>query len=478
MRSIIAPVLLSMVLAGCASYSGIHSESSKLEAATLGAKELRTEWPQGDWWSSFNDATLNRLIEQALRDSPSVQSADVRLRQARAIAGIAESAMYPQLDASLNTTRERFSENGLVPPPYAGSTYNVNELSVGVSWELDFFGRNREALKAAIGELHATEAEHQAARIMIAADVASRYFALARLQEQLRVAELFDQQRANLLAIARQRAEAGIDAAGDLEPLKGDVAESHRDTAAIREQVALMRHAIAASLGQGPEATATLNANLPASEALSLPQQIPLDLLGHRADIVAARWRVESGLHGMESAKASFYPNVNLRGFFGFSAVGFDKFLDAGSRLTGVGAAVSLPIFDAGRLRNQYRYITAQTDGAIVNYNQTLVYAFKDVADQLSTLDSVDQQLKKQVSVLGHAQESYALAQQRYVAGITGRMPVLNAEAALLNQRRSLIDLQARWSIARVQLIHALGGGFAENDTNNTEVSNNGGHHG
>ena len=442
MKRTIVPVLLTLMLAGCASYSGIHTESSKLEAGALGARDISAEWPRSDWWLAFNDATLNRLIEQALRDSPNVQSADVRLRQARAIAGIADSATYPQLDASLNTTRERFSENGLVPPPYAGSTYNVNELSLSASWELDFFGRNREALKAALGELHATEAEHQAARIMIASEVASRYFALGRLQEQQRIAEQLDRQRSDLLAIAKQRAEAGIDASGDLEPLKGGVAEAHRDTAAIREQVALMRHAIAATLGQGPDATAMLEASLPASDALMLPQQIPLELLGHRADIVAAKWRVESGLHGMESAKASFYPNVNLRGFFGFSAVGFDKFLDAGSRLTGVGAAVSLPIFDAGHLRSEYRFVTAQTDGAIINYNKTLVNAFKDVADQVSTLDSVDQQLKKQQSALGNAEQSYALAQQRYAAGITGRMPVLNAEAAS-TQPASFVDRSA-----------------------------------
>jgi NodT family efflux transporter outer membrane factor (OMF) lipoprotein len=478
MKRILSPLLLSLMLAGCASYSGIHTESSKFEASALGARDIKMEWPQGDWWHAFNDATLNRLIDQALRDSPSVQSADVRMRQARAIAGIADSAIYPQINSDLSTTRERFSENGLVPPPYAGSTQNVNELNLSASWELDFFGRNREALKAALGELHAAEAEQQAARILIASDVASRYFSLARLQAQLRIAEQLDQQRAELLAITKQRVEAGIDAPGELEPLKGGLAEAHRDSVAIREQIELTRHAIAAELGQGPDATAALEATLPPNEALGLPQQIPLELLGHRADIVAAKWRVESGLHGMESAKAAFYPNVNLSGFFGLSSVGFAKFLDAGSRLTGVGAAVSLPIFDAGRLRSEYRFVTAQTDGAVINYNQTLVNAFKDVADQLSSMDSADQQLRKQQAAFASAEQSYALAQQRYAAGITGRAPVLSAEANMLERRRSLIDLQARWSIARIQLIHSLGGGFVETKTDTDQASNNGGHHG
>lgn len=482
MKYAIAPVLLSLVLAGCASYSGIHTQSAQTEASALGARDIAADWPQTDWWLGLNDPVLNGLIDAALKSNLDLQSADVRLRQARAVAGVVESAMYPQLDASFSTTRQRFSENGLVPPPYAGSTYNVNDLSIGGNWEIDFFGRNREALKAALGELRAQEAEHQAARILIASEVASNYFVLARLQQQLLFAEQLNRQRADKLSITTQRVEAGIDAPGELEPLKSDVSTLHRDTAALQEQIALTRHAIAALLGQGPDATATLAAKLPADEALSLPQQIPLALLGHRADIVAAKLRVESGLHGMESAKAAFYPNVNLRAFFGFSAVGFDNFIQSGNRTPGAGLAISLPIFDAGRLRNEYRFVTAQTDGAIVNYNKTLVNAFRDVADQISSLEAVRQQLEKQAAAVGHAEQSYALAQQRYTSGITGRVPVLDAEAVVLSQRRTLVDLQARWSIARVQFIHALGGGFAD-DTETQSIheqalSKNGGHHG
>ena len=485
MKRMVPSLLLVLLLAGCASYSGIHIESSKTEASALGARDITTEWPKADWWLALNDPVLNRLIDQALQGNLDLQGADVRMRQAQAVAGVADANRYPQLDASYSSTRQRFSENGLVPPPYAGSTYNVNELNLGFNWELDFFGRNREALKAALGQLHASEAEHQAVRIMVASEVARNYFALARLQQQRTIADELNQQRAEKLDLAAQRVAAGIEAPGNLEPLKGDLAGIRRDTAALNEQIATTRHALAALLGQGPEAVQNLEARLPDVAGLTLPQQIPLGLLGHRADIVAAKWRVESGLHGMESAKAAFYPNVNLRAFFGFSSVGFDKFLESGSRVPGAGLAISLPIFDAGRLRNEYRFVTAQTDGAIVNYNKTLVNAFRDVADQVSTLSAIDEQLQKQTAALTHAEQSRALAQQRYAAGISNRVPVLDAESDVLSQRRALIDLQARWSIARVQLIHALGGGFTEADVNqasNNEArtieANNGGHHG
>ncbi|HTJ97866.1 MAG TPA: efflux transporter outer membrane subunit, partial [Rhodocyclaceae bacterium] len=350
----LAALTLSLVLSACASYSGIHTEGVKLEANALGAKDIKAEWPQSDWWLSLNDETLNHLIDDALRGNPGLKEADARLQKAKAIAGVIDSARYPQVNANLSSTRERFSENGTTPPPYAGTTQSINDLSLNASWELDFFGRNGEAVQAALGELRATEAEHQAARIMLSADVAQHYFALARLQQQLQIAEQQNQQRGKLLELEQSRVQAGIDAPGDLEPLKSGVAENRRDSAALDEQIAQARHAIAALLGRGPDATNELHAALPPVNQVALPQELPIELLGRRADIVAARWRVESNLHGMESTKALFYPNINLRGFAGFSSIGFGDFLDAGSRQPGLGIAITLPIFDADRLRNQY----------------------------------------------------------------------------------------------------------------------------
>lgn len=483
MKARVLSVLLSaLLLSACASYSGIHTETARLDASALGAQSAAIEWPQRDWWRGFDDATLSRLIDAALAGNPSLQQADARLRRARAIAGIADSLRYPQVGLDASTTRQRYSENGLVPPPYAGTVQNVNDISVNGSWELDFFGRNSETLKAAVGELRAAEADRQAARILIATDVARNYYMLAQLQAQREVATQLERQRAALLTLEQQRVAVGIDAPGELDPLKGGVAESGRDTAALDAQIAQSRHAIAALLGRGPTATEDLQAKLPAPTQIALPKALPIELLGHRADIVAAKWRVESNLHGLESAKAMFYPNINLSSFIGLSSIGFDKLLTAGSRQPGVGLALSLPIFDADRLRNEYRGFTAQTDIAIASYNQTLVGAFRDVADQLSDLQALDVQLQRQRNALASAEATYALAQQRHAAGISNAQPELSAEANLLQQRRALVDLQARWMDARIGLIHALGGGFTESadahETHHTQASENGGQHG
>jgi len=455
----------ALALGGCASYSGIAPEAKTLDATTLMGNEAPAAyaaWPKEDWWHELQDPVLTQLIEQALADSPSLQAATAKLNRARAISGVAESALSPQANVSMSSTRERFSERGMIPPPYAGTTQNINDLEVSGQWELDFFGKNRESLKAALGELRATEAEHQAARMMLAADVARSYYSLARLLAQHEVTEQRSRQRAELAALAERRFKAGLDTRVELESAQGALPENARDIASLDEQIGLARHALAALIGQGPEALATLSPSLPEVAPLALPSTLPAGLLGHRADVVAARWRVESAVRGMDAAKAQFYPDINLKAFTGFSAIGFDHWLEAGSRQPGIGFAISLPLFDAGRLRNMYRVSAAMVDNSVASYNAALVDALRDVADQLTSLQALEVQLSKQEAALASAERSHRLALQRYRAGISDRLTELNAETNLILQRRTAVDLQARWIDGRIRLIRALGGGFSE----------------
>lgn len=455
----------SLLLAGCASYSGIQPDAKPLDIASLGGTATATPyagWPKEDWWRELGDPVLTGLIEQALADSPDLQAATARLKRAKAAVGVAESALWPQIDASSSVTRERFSERGEFPPPYAGTTENIDDFQIGGQWELDFFGKNREGLKAALGELRASEAEHQAARIMLASDVARAYYKLAQLLSQRKVAEQRSSQRVDFAALVERRFRAGIDTRVEFEATHGEVSETARDIESLDEQISLARHALAALVGQGPEALDAVAPSLPPVAHLALPSVLPANLLGHRADVAAARWRVESALHGLESKKALFYPNINLLAFTGYTAIGFDNWMDAGNRQPGIGLAVSLPIFDAGRLRGIYRSSAATVDSSIATYNGALLGALRDVADQLATLKAVEAQFSREQAVLASAARIYDLALTRYRAGITDRLAVLNAETNLIAQRRAAVDLQARWIDGRIRLIRALGGGFKD----------------
>ena len=456
-------VTTCLLLAGCANYSGIVPEVKSIDVTSLKGSDPAVPyagWPREDWWQELRDPVLTRLIDEALADSPNLQSALAKLDRAKAVAGMAESILWPQIDASLSMTRERFSEHGEFPPPYAGTTQSINDILVGAQWELDFFGKNREELKSAIGEVRATEADHQAARIRLTSDVARSYYNLARLLAQREVAEQRSRQRSELATLVERRFKAGLDTRVELEAAQGMVPENARDIASLDEQIGIARHALAALTGKGPDAMNAVVPSLPAVSPLALPQSMPANLLGHRADVVAARWRVESALHGLESTKARFYPNIDLRAFTGFSSIGLNTWLDAGSRQPGIGLAINLPIFDAGRLRSLYRSNAAVVDDSVAAYNSVLLNALRDVADQLSTLQSLEIQLSRQQAALASAWRSHDLAMQRYKAGIADRLTVLNMETNLIAQQRISVDLQARWIDGRVRLIRALGGGF------------------
>lgn len=453
-------LLAALLLAGCASFAGIEPAATRTAPASLGATVSPIAWPAAGWWEGFDDPVLNRLIDQALAGHPSLRLAQARLAKARAAAGVAESARGPQLNADADSTRRRFSENADVPPPLAGSVQNINHARLNGSWELDFFGRHWAALEAALGSARAAEADAQAARVLLASDVARNYFRLGALVAQREVARASLAQRDAILQLVDSRVRAGIDSRVELRQAEGGLPEIRRDLEALEEQIGLARHALAALTGQGPDALGELAPTLATVHPQPLPATLPADLVGRRADLAAARWRVEAALRDAEAAKATFYPNINLVGLAGFSSIGLDNWFRGGSRELGLGAAIHLPLFDAGRLRSQLRGATAEADAAVESYNATLLQAVREVADTVTSAQAVARQATEQNAAQAAAEGALDLALQRYRAGLSTYLTVLTAEANVLAQRRIAIDLKARGVDANLQLIRALGGGF------------------
>lgn len=235
-------------------------------------------------------------------------------------------------------------------------TWN-NSATIGASWELDLFGRQRAALDTAIGQLQAGRADAQAARVLRAANVASGYVNLARLVE------------AQALALVRQRISAGLDTTVDLRQAEGFIAQSRAERESLGEAIVRARHALA-----------TLAPRLAPAKGAPLPDALPADLLGRRADLVAQRWRVEAATKDVDVARAHFYPNINLTAFIGLSSLGLDRFINAGSETCGIGPALRLPIFDGGRLRANLGEKQVEVDVAIEGDNAALLRALREVA--------------------------------------------------------------------------------------------------
>ncbi|MBU6436457.1 MAG: efflux transporter outer membrane subunit, partial [Betaproteobacteria bacterium] len=268
-------------------------------------------------------------------------------------------------------------------------------------------------------------------------------------------------QREQTLALVQQRVKAGMDTTVELRQAEGNLPVTRGDIAALDEQIALGRHALAALIGAGPEATQTLTPQLPAATTLAAPTALPADLLARRADIAAAKARVQAAQGEIDAAKAQFYPNINLVAFAGFTSLGTAKWFDAGSRTYGVGPALRLPLFEGGRLRANLRGRTADYDAAVHSYNQAVLDAARDVADQVASLQSLRVRVREQQSAQDAAESAYDLALQRYKAGLSNYLTVLTAENAVLAQRRAATDLKARALELDVALTRALGGGYA-----------------
>lgn len=450
---------LALVVAGCASPGGIAPKAT-LMAPPSPATTAAPAPIGGDWWRAFGDPALDALVERALADQPSLRVAAARFDRAAAGSDAARAADAPRVAGVVNASRQRYSENGLLPPPIAGSTQTVAEVHAALSWELDFFGRRRAALDAALGSERAAAADAQAARVLLAAQVARQYVQLARLVEQRAVALQSLGQRSEILALVRQRVGAGLDTNVELRQSEGALPDSRAQIEAIDEQIVLARHALAALSAQPPDALDALAPSFAGLGAVPLPDAVPADLLGRRADVAAARARVDAAGGDVAAARAEFYPSVNLVALVGLNTLGLDRLVQAGSRELNVGPAISLPLFDAGRLRAALGARTADLDAAVESYNAALIDALHDAGDQVASLRAIGRQQREQRDAQASAESAYDLARQRYRAGIGGYLTVLSAEAGVLAQRRQSVDLKAREFDAQIALIRALGGGY------------------
>jgi len=461
--------ILATLLAGCASSDGLTTRSTPAEPAALASARsfakvpvVKDAMPSDEWWKALGDPQLDALVAEALASSPSLRLARARVNRALALAESAGAALRPQVAASVDSSRQRISEHYIFPPPLAGSWDWQNQALLNFSYEFDFWGRNGAAQAAALGQARAAEADSRAAALVLASAVALAYVQLSRTFDQLDLARALLQQREQQLELVRERLAAGLDSRVELKQAEGTPPESRQRVAQLEETLALSRHQLAALLGMGPDRGEEIaRPALRPQAQLALPSQLPADLLGRRPDVVASRWRVEAAARDIDSARAEFYPNVNLIAFVGLQALGWSQFLNAGSRVLGAGPALRLPVFDAGRLRGNLGAKNADYDAAVEQYNQALADALRDVADQVEAWRSIDRQDGEVAEGLAAAQAAYDLALARYRAGLSSYLSVLAAEGQLIAQQGLAAELRARRVEAAIGLSRALGGGYS-----------------
>ena len=363
-------------------------------------------------------------------------------------------------DALLNEGRQSY--NYLIPPqalPHGWNDYGLATLNL--SWELDFWGKNRSALAAALSEQRAAEVEIAQTRLILSTSVASAYAGLVDLYTlRDNAAETLDL-RDKTVALFRQRHEFGLETLASVRQVEARQAAAQGELLALDERISLQKNAIAALVGAGPDrglAIARPTAQFAGSQGL--PSNLALELLGRRPDIVAARLRTEAAARRIDEKKAGFYPSVNLLAFIGVQSLGIHNLAQSGSEIGGAGPAVSLPIFNTQRLQGQLRGARAEYDASVATYNATLSNALRQVADAATSRKSLEGELAASRAAVAAAAEAHEIVSKRYQGELATYLDVLTAEDALISARRSEAELETRALILDVALVRALGGGF------------------
>jgi NodT family efflux transporter outer membrane factor (OMF) lipoprotein len=452
----------------------MHSSPAVKEVAQLESAQSfsapETAWPGDGWWRVYQDPQLDALIGEALRGSPDLDLAQARLSAATGAAQFAGAARMPEVTGNLQLNEGKQSYNYLIPPqalPHGWNDYGLATLNL--SWELDFWGKNRSALAAALSEKRAAEVEIAEARLILSASVASAYAGLVDLYTLRDNAAETLALREKTVALFRQRHEFGLETLASVRQVEARQAAAQAELLALDERIGLQKNAIAALLGAGPDrGLAISHPTAQFAGSQGLPSNLASELLGRRPDIIAARLRTEAAARRIDEKKAGFYPSVNLIALIGVQSLGIHNLTQSGSEVGNAGSAVSLPIFNTQRLQGQLRGARAEYDASVAAYNATLSNALRQVADAATSRKSLEGELAASRAAVAAAAEAHQIISNRYQGELATYLDVLTAEDALISARRSEAELETRALILDVSLVRALGGGFSP-DSSNTQ---------
>ena len=465
-------IFVAVVLGGCARLPiGVKPISRMVEPEKLDVgsaidaeKKHPVPWPSQEWWKVYEDPQLDRLIAEAIAGNPTMHIAQSRIAISKAVGGIARSALMPTVQTGASFTREQFTEHYFIPPPFAGNWAWYNEWTTGLFYDLDLWGKNRSALAGALDQVQMTTAEAQEVRLALETAVIRLYVQLSLQYSLLDVAQETLHQREQIRDILKKRHSTGLGTEIELRQAETVVPAARAEIERISESIEILRNRLSALAGKGPGygeqiRRPTLSLALP----IGLPSTIQADLLGRRPDVVAQRWRVEAAGKGIDVAKASFYPNINFSAFVGWQSLGFDKFLSSESLIKGFGPAISLPIFEGGRLKEQLRTSTAEYDIAVEAYNNTLIHAIEEVANEVITLRSLEIQRNETYQSHSLAFRAYDIALSGFKAGLSDYLTVLNAQTQTLVESQRKAQVEAHTLDAYGALMQAIGGGVPVN---------------
>jgi multidrug efflux system outer membrane protein len=415
------------------------------------------------WFELFRDDTLVGLVKTALQENFELRIAAQRVLQARAAYGITRAGQWPSVDASADLIAARSSQVGANAGIPAGTDTDVSYAQAGFSfsWELDVWGRLRRLSEAGRAQYLATEEARRGVITTLVADVGQTYLALRALDLELEIAKRTRDAANDNLRLVEARRASGVASGLDVRQAEQLLYTATGQIASIERESALAENALSLLLGHAPE-------DIPRGRALesfqvpTVPAGLPSALLERRPDIREAEQQLISANAQIGAAKADYFPRISLTGFFGAQSRQLSDLLSGPAVLASAGLGAAVPVFNAGRTRNNVKLAEAIHGEALVNYQRVIYSAFRDVSDGLASYSKTTEQRTQQERLVEALTASSQLATQRYQGGLDSYLPVLDAQRNLFQGELDLARLRQQELSSLVQLYRALGGGWTK----------------
>jgi NodT family efflux transporter outer membrane factor (OMF) lipoprotein len=419
--------------------------------------------PRGQWWEAFGEPTLNELERQLAESNPDLQAAVARFQEARGVAIRARSDIFPTVGADVSATRGKSSTNAPLTRALGATPTTANDFVAGLNlnWEVDLFGRLRNASAAASAQAQASAADLAAVELSLQAELASDYFSLRGDDTTIQLLEDTIKVYDHAFELTRNRYQEGISAATDVDQADTLRQNARSQLAAVRLERAQLEHAIAVLLGKVPSGF-TLEPGSLAGAPPPLDAGLPSKLLERRPDVSRAERNMAAANAQIGVAKAAWFPVFSLAGAAGFESILSSSWFNAPSHFWSVGPSASVPLLDAGARYGLNKQARAQYDEAAATYRKTTLTAYQEVEDNLAGLHHLADQRRADEAAASSAQSSAYHADQRYDAGVADYVEVTTTHTAALNAQRDTISVRVAQMNASVALVRATGGGWTQ----------------
>ncbi|MBL9204992.1 MAG: efflux transporter outer membrane subunit [Opitutaceae bacterium] len=410
------------------------------------------------WWSLFGDPVLDRVVAQVLAANHDLEQAAARVTEARALARMSAAERLPQVTLDATHTQTRVSGTQ-AEPLGAGFSTRTHSAQLGFDYELDFWGRVRRSVEAAVSDAEATQHLHDTAALLLTAEAARAYWQIRSLDAETAVLDATAALRRDAVRLQTTRHEAGLINQVDVTRARTELAGVEAELHALRRVRDRTEHALAALCGEAP-ATFALPANRAALVWPEIPSGLPSDLLERRPDLAAAERELAASTARIGVAKAEFFPRISLTGFAGFASADLNALTRSDSRTGAIGPGLHLPLFDHGRNSANLAASEARQAQAFAAYRAAVLGAFREVEDALSDLGTLAEQRAAVERALVASRDTVALATERYQKGLSNYLDVVDAQRVSLQTERLAVQLDGQRSLATVDLAKALGGGW------------------